>query len=165
LPSEHQLFALTILSDEFQETDSKKPDVKDIELFLGQTKVLNITRSAPPQPPDKPEAHQVYAALFPSAKQLDLWLPWPDYSGKLQIQVAVRGKFSKPYDIIVSGVDSSWASVLYAAGVSLVILLLPIALIRIGRVAYRVDQRQYGVLRSLFLDKDLTNKGLLIPVP
>jgi hypothetical protein len=159
LPEEHRLSALIVLCDNFREIQLT-PEIKDIEVFLSQTKVPNIMWSAPPQPPDKPEAHQAYATLDPSAKQLDLWIPWPDYSGKLQIQVAVNGKFSKPYDIIVAGVDWRWTPVLYAAGVSLVILLAPIALIRIGRVRYRVDQRQYGVLRALFLDKETDTYSL-----
>jgi len=163
LPSENRLSPLTILCDDFHGVTAPgatAPDVKDIELFLGQTKVVNIKWSPPPQSPDKPDAHQVYAALDPSIGQMDLWLPWPDYSGKMPLQVAVKSKFSKPYDIIVSGLESRWTPALYAAVVSLVILLVPIILIKIGRVRYRVAQRQYGVLRALFLDKETDTYSL-----
>jgi hypothetical protein len=159
LSKDHRFSALTLLC-----TDFERKSTKDIGLFLHQTRVPNIIWSEPPPPPGQPEAHQVYAVLNPANDQLDLWLPWPDYSGKIQVQLAVTSngtnKFSKPYEIIISGVDSRWAPVLYAAAVSLAILLLPVVLIKIGRVTYHVDQRQYGVLRALFLDKETDTYSL-----
>ena len=154
-----RLSAITVFCEDFDNIKVEEAN-NNIGLFLDQTKVLNITWLESPQRPAKPDAHQVYAALDSPNKQLDLWLPWPDYSGKIQLQLAVKNKFSQPYDIIVSGVDSRWAPVLYAAVVGLVILLVPIVLIKIGRVSYRVDQRQYGVLSSLFLDKETDTYSL-----
>jgi hypothetical protein len=153
---DRRVSALTVIS-----TDFKGKSTKDIGLFLNETRVPNIIWS---EPPGQPEAHQVYAALDAPNGELDLWLPWPDYSGKIQLQLAVTNngtnKFSKPNEIIISGVDSRWAPVFYAAVVSLAILLVPIVLIKIGRVTYSVDQRQYSILRALFLEKETDTYSL-----
>jgi hypothetical protein len=86
LSKERRLSAFTVFCEDFEHITAESAK-NDIGLFLDQTKVLNITWSAPPHPPDKPDAHQVYAALDPANKQLDLWLPWADYSGKIQLQL------------------------------------------------------------------------------
>jgi hypothetical protein len=136
----------------------------NLTVFLNETKVEGLKWEKPSL---KPEAHRVYGWIESNARQVDLWLPWssmswvwPDYHGRVQIRLGLNNEISEPVEIVVAGVDSRWWPVVFAAITSLLILLLPVGLMRLCRTCYTINDRKFGVLAVLFLDKETDTYSL-----
>jgi hypothetical protein len=70
-----KLSSVTLLSDEFGAATSPS-----VIVFLSQKKLIPIAGA----PPERPQAHGSYTATDPKTGEFDLWVPWPDYRGKVQ---------------------------------------------------------------------------------
>ena len=96
----------------------------------------------------------MYAAKEPASDQLELYLPWPDHAGKVEVQLEVNGQLSETNPVLISRIESKWGPVALAALASLIILAIPVAMIKLSRMTQAVDGKPYGALAALFLDKE-----------
>jgi hypothetical protein len=151
LSNDAKFSLFTVLSDQL-----RNQQASSVQIFLNQMQVTPI----PEVPPEHPLPHKIYAAKSTASEQMQLWVPWPDYAGKVQLQLNISGQLSEVNTVLISGVQSKWSPVAFAALISLIILALPVGLIKFSRMTYAVDSKPYGVLSALFLDKETDTYSL-----
>lgn len=99
--------------------------------------------------------------IFQRENQIDLWLPWPKYSGMLKLKVSVDDKVSDHFEILVSKIESKWKAAWLAALITLALLGLPLLIVSRNRGnVYKVGETQYGILAAFFLDKETDTYSL-----
>ena len=151
LPNDVKLSELTVISSQL-----RNQQAGSIEIFLNQTKVSAI----PEAPPERSAQYKVHATKDAAAEQLELFLPWPEYAGKVEVQLEVNGQLSETNVILISRVESKWAPVALAALAGLIILVIPVAMIKLSRMTFAVDGKPYGALAALFLEKETDSYSL-----
>ena len=115
---------LTIISDQL-----RNQPAGGIQIFLNQTKVTSALGS----PPERSIQPRVYAAKEPASDELELYLPWPDHAGKVEVQLEVNGQLSETNPVLISRIESKWGPVALAALASLIILAIPVVMIKLSR--------------------------------
>ena len=151
LANDVKLSELTVISSQL-----RNQQAGSIEIFLNQTKVSAI----PEAPPERSAQYKVYAIKDATGDQLELFLPWPEYAGKVEVQLEVNGQLSETNVTLISRVESKWAPVALAALAGLIILAIPVAAIKLSRMTFAVDGKPYGALGALFLEKETDSYSL-----
>jgi hypothetical protein len=151
LANDVKLSELTVISSQL-----RNQPAGSIEIFLNRRKVSAI----PEAPPDHSVQDKVYATKDATGEQLELFLPWPEYAGKVEVQLEANSQLSETNTILISRVESKWAPVAFAALAGLIILAIPVAMIKLSRMTYAVDGKPYGALAALFLEKETDTYSL-----
>jgi hypothetical protein len=149
-PNDVKLSELTLISSQL-----RNQQASNVEIFINQTKV-----SAIPEAPEHSVQYKVYATKDTAGEQLELFLPWPEYAGKVDVQLVVNGQLSETNPILISRLESKWAPVAFAALAGLIILAIPVAMIKLSRMIFAVDGKPYGALAALFLEKETDSYSL-----
>lgn len=107
------------------------------------------------------DPQKTYGLVQQPDTQLQLFLPWPKYSGAVKIKMAVDGKVSGAADIVVSKIESKWKAAWWAAAITLALLGLPLLLVSHNADnVYQVGDKKFGVLAAFFLDKETDTYSL-----
>jgi hypothetical protein len=151
LPNNVKLSMVTVVSNEL-----RNQQASSVQMFLNQTKVSASAEA----PPESSIQHRVYAVMDTGGDQLELYLPWPEYAGKLELELEVNGRLSETNAVLISRVESKWGPVVIAALTSLIILAIPVGMIKLSRMTYAVSSKPYGALAMLFLEKETDTYSL-----
>jgi hypothetical protein len=146
-----KLSMLTVIGDQL-----RNQPLSALQIFLNQTKVMPV----PGPPPEHLLQPRVYAAKEAAGDQLELYLPWPEFSGKVELQLAVNGQLSETNAVLISRIESKWGPVALAALASVIILAIPVVMIKLSGLTHAVDGKPYGALATLFLDQETNTYSL-----
>lgn len=108
------------------------------------------------------DSQTAYGRINSNGNQVQVWLPWPKYSGVLSLKMGIQDRLSNALDgIVVSKIESKWKAAWLAGGITLALLGLPLLLVSRNTTAvYSVGDKQYGVLAAFFLDKETDTYSL-----